>query len=124
MTPETNKGLRLPLVLISICAFVISADASQPVRLGNESWEVAVWPGTLRIDIQPKAEDALVLLPGRSRPGEVAALRQTDHTLQWYLPQDKVKVSVSLMRKDLSVDFHSDDLGTFALALNRGDFLR
>ena len=112
-----GKGFQSLLVLFSICVFAISADASTQVRLSNEFWSITVRPWTLRIDIQPKGGDQLVLLPGRDEPSEPANLLERDGVLKWDTPKDNVKVSISLDGKDLSVDIVTGDLGLFSFGV-------
>lgn len=106
-----SQFILLPILVLALGSL---AETSGPVALENEFWSIALWPDTLRLEVQPKGGRSILTFPGRGKPCAIGNLRRQQSTWSWELPDDKVSISATLAEKELSLNFLADGLGTFA----------
>ncbi len=103
------------LLVSAICfaALEVRAARSDEIILSNEHWSVEVSPATLEMSAELPGGDKILLSSGQSDLGKVGNITRVRSRVQWPLEAKGIKVEVRLDRRDLSIQFFSDETGAF-----------
>jgi hypothetical protein len=103
------------LLISTVCfiAFGARVARSDEFILTNEYWSAEVSPATLEMNAELPGGDKILLSRGQPDLGPVGDLVKDGHQAQWLLQAKGIKVEVRLDKRDLSVQFFSQKIGTF-----------
>jgi len=115
LTLQRQKLLHFCLLILTVSTARYKTYASQPadIILSNEYWSVRILPGTLEMTAVLHESVKFPLSKGSLIPGPTSNMQQTNSQAQWLMDNTGTQVNVKLSRKELSVRFSSDTVGSF-----------
>lgn len=111
--------LRQGALITGLCLFALSLRArasggpEAEIVLANDVWTVTLQPASLGVAAKPTHSHASVVSAPLSDLGPIRGLSRTTDRVSWELPDQNVVITVSLQRRDLSVQIRSAATGHF-----------